>query len=415
MSGRSDQLFTGAAIGPLELRNRTIRSAAFEGMSPGGRPSRSLRQYHAAVAAGEIGMTTVAYAAVTPQGRTFEHQLWMRPEIVPALRELTDAVHREGAAASIQLGDAGNMADRDVTGRRPVAPSALFTLFGLALPRAMSAADIEELIRSFGAAVRLAREAGFDAVEIQAGHGYLISQFLCPATNRRADRWGGSLENRARLLGGVIAEARRAASRDMAVIVKMNARDGFAGGMELEESLEVARLVERWGADAIELSGGFVSKCPMYIMRGEVPLREMVSAQRPVARKVGLALFGRFMVRSFPFEEAYFLDEALRLREAVRLPIALVGGLVSREKMEEVLQRGIDFVAMARALIIQPDFVKRMRLGLERRSPCEPCNRCMAAMYFSEMACPEADQRLEAAREPGAEGGAPGRGPATVE
>ncbi|TFH38418.1 MAG: NADH:flavin oxidoreductase, partial [Chrysiogenales bacterium] len=237
------RLFTGGSIGPLKLRNRTIRSAAFEGMCPGGIPSESLINYHRAVAAGGIGMTTVAYVSVVNGGRTFGHQAWMRPEIVPAMKRLTDAVHREGAAASIQLGHGGNMGDRKVTGERAVSPSGRFNLFGLTLPRAISESDIEQMARAHGAAVTLAQEAGFDAVEIHAGHGYLISQFLSPFTNRRKDRWGGSFENRARFLRLVMREVRKAAGGKTAVLVKTNLEDGFRGGVDRAEALLIAKIL----------------------------------------------------------------------------------------------------------------------------------------------------------------------------
>jgi len=393
------KLFTPFRLGPLELRNRTVRSAAFEGMCPDGRPSASLLRYHRSVAAGGVGMTTVAYTAVTPAGRTFAHQMWMREEIVPGLRELTDAVHREGAAASIQLGDAGYMADRAVTRTRPLAPSAVFNLFGLVRPRAMTEADIEALVQATGRAVELAGEAGFDAVEIQAGHGYLISQFLSPATNRRTDRFGGSLENRGRLMRQVVRRAREAAAGRLAVLVKTNVRDGFAGGMDLDEAVEVAGMLEREGADALVLSGGFVSKVPMYVMRGDVPLKEMVATQTRVVNKVGLALFGRLVVKAFPFSEAYFLDDARVVRAAVRLPIALVGGLRSLETMEAVLDEGFDLIALARPLIREPDFVAKLQRGESTVSRCEPCNLCMATMYYGEASCPELEKELAGEKE----------------
>ncbi len=264
----SSPLFTPLQLGPVELRNRTVRAAAFEGMCPDGLPSPSLLSYHRSVAEGGVGMTTVAYASVTRTGRTFAHQLYICADAVPALRELTDAVHREGAAASIQLGHCGNLADKDVNGCRSISASAKFTLFGLARPRAMTEDDIDELVQAFAQAVRLAAEAGFDAVEIQAGHGYLLSQFISPFTNSRDDQWGGSLENRARLACRVVSAVREAAAGKLAVVVKTNLRDGFAGGMELDEGVEVARMLEQAGADALVLSGGFVTKTPMYILRG---------------------------------------------------------------------------------------------------------------------------------------------------
>jgi 2,4-dienoyl-CoA reductase-like NADH-dependent reductase (Old Yellow Enzyme family) len=387
------RLFTSTRIGPLTLRNRTVRSAAFEGMCPGGEPSESLVRYHASVAEGGVGMTTVAYTAITPGGRTFAHQMWMREAIVPGLRRLTDAVHAHGAAAAIQLGDAGYMADREVTGERPVAPSAVFNLFGLVRPRAMTIADIQALIEATGKAVALAGEAGFDAVELQVGHGYLVSQFLSPHTNRRDDDYGGPLENRARLARELVREAKRVAGDRLAVVVKSNVRDGFKRGMGIEEAVEVARMLEAEGADALVLSGGFVSKVPMYVMRGDVPLRELMASQRRLTHKVGLALFGKLAVKAFPWEgEAYFLEDARRIRAAVELPLALVGGLRSLEKMESVLAEGFDLCAMARPLIREPDFVRKLEQGEARVSRCEPCNLCMASMYYGEAVCPELER-----------------------
>ena len=382
-------LFTSSHIGPLRLRNRFIRSAAFEGMCPDGLPSPSLVEHHRSMAAGGVGLTTVAYASVSEGGRSFAHQLWMREHALPGLRQLTDAVHQHGAAASIQLGHCGNMADQNVTGQRPLAPSAVFNLFGLARPKAMSEEDIELLLQDFERSAALALKAGFDAVEIHAGHGYLISQFLSPHTNRRTDRWGGPLEGRARLIKQLIPRVKEATAGRLAVIVKMNLCDGFAGGMELDEAVALAPMLEQQGADALVLSGGFVSKCPMYIMRGEVPLKEMVASQELMTHKIGLALFGRFVVKAYPFEEAYFLQDALQIRQAVDLPLVLVGGMISLERMEQVLEQGFEFVALARALIREPDFVARLQRGEIRESLCKPCNKCMATMYYGEALCPE--------------------------
>ncbi|MBW2453684.1 MAG: NADH:flavin oxidoreductase [Deltaproteobacteria bacterium] len=382
------KLFTPGKLGPLELRNRTIRSAAFEGMCPEGRPSEALVAHHRAMAAGGVGMTTVAYAAVSPDGRTFAHQMWMRPEIEDDLRRLTDAVHGEGGAAAIQMGHAGFMADRAVTGSAVLAPSRVINLYGLALPRAMTETDIEDLVAAFGRATTLARDAGFDAVEVQAGHGYLISQFLSPYTNRRKDRWGGNLEGRARLMGEVLRAVKAAAGPELAVIMKMNLRDGFDGGLEVEEAVEIARLAEREGVDGLVLSGGFSNRTPFYIMRGDVPLDDLIQGERNLLKKVGMMLFGKMVVRTYPFTDAYFLDLAEKLVGQVDVPLILVGGLKSRAVIDQVLDAGFDFVAMARALICEPDFVVRLA-GVEPAvSRCEPCNRCVASMYHGEQRCP---------------------------
>lgn len=380
-------LFTPVTLGPLTLRNRSIRSAAFESMCPGNVPSPQLLDYHRSVAAGGVGMTTVAYAAVTRSGLSFDRQLWMSPEIVPGLRELTDAVHVEGAAASIQLGHCGNMSHKSICGCLPVGASSGFNLYSPTFVRGLRADELPEMAKAYGRSVCLAREAGFDAVEIHAGHGYLISQFLSPSTNHRKDEFGGTLANRMRFMEMVMEEVMKAAGNDMAVLVKMNMRDGFRGGMELDESLQVARKLQELGASALVLSGGFVSKAPMYVMQGEMPIRTMTYYMTCWWLKYGVRLVGKYMIPSVPFREAYFLEDALKFREALDIPLVYVGGLVSRQKIEEVLNHGFEAVQMGRALLNEPDFVNRMRREENARCNCRHSNYCIARMYTLDMAC----------------------------
>jgi 2,4-dienoyl-CoA reductase-like NADH-dependent reductase (Old Yellow Enzyme family) len=385
-------LFSPFRIGPFALRNRVIRAAAFEGLCPGNNPSEQLLNYHEALAKGGVAMTTVAYAAVTKSGLSFKHQLWLRDEAVAGLKKLTDAVHRHGAACSIQIGHCGNMASAAVSGSRPMAPSTRFNLYGPNFPRAMRRDEIQNLAENFGKAVRLARSAGFDAVEVHAGHGYLISQFLSPFTNHRKDEYGGSLENRARFLQLVLREVRRAAGNDLAVLVKMNMRDGFRGGMETDEALVVAKIIESEGADALVLSGGFVSKAPMYVLRGAMPVRILAHYMDDRLKKQFVRLFGSWLIRPEPFREAYFLEDALQFRSQVRLPLVYVGGLLSREKIDEVLGHGFELVALARALIREPDFVHKMLSEHLAHSYCDTCNYCIAAMYSRAASCVQNEQ-----------------------
>ncbi|MCD8310451.1 MAG: NADH:flavin oxidoreductase [Prevotellaceae bacterium] len=384
---KDSTLFTPVTFGPLTLRNRTIRSAAFESMCPGNVPSQMLLDYHRSVAAGGVGMTTVAYAAVTRSGLSFDRQLWMRPEIVPGLRRLTDAVHAEGAAAGIQLGHCGNMSHKSICGCTPVGASGGFNLYSPTFVRGLRADELPELARAYGRSVNLAREAGFDAVEIHAGHGYLISQFLSPYTNHRKDDFGGSLQNRMRFMDMVMEEVMRAAGSDMAVIVKTNLRDGFKGGMEIDEALQVAKRLEQSGAHALVLSGGFVSKAPMYVMRGEMPIRSMTYYMKCWWLKYGVRMVGKMMIPTVPFKEAYFLEDALKFRAALKMPLIYVGGLVSRQKIDEVLGKGFQAVQMARALLNEPGFVNRMRAEENARCNCRHSNYCIARMYSIEMAC----------------------------
>ena len=386
-------LFTQANIGPLTLRNRTIRSAAFESMCPGNRPSKELYDYHVSVAAGGVGMTTVAYAAVTQSGLSFDRQLWMRPEIVPDLKKITDAVHKEGAKVSIQLGHCGNMSHKSICGQMPVGACSGFNLYSPTFVRGLRKDELVQLAMDYGNAVNLAREAGFDAVEIHAGHGYLISQFLSPYTNHRKDEFGGSLSNRMRFMDMVMKEVMKAAGSDMAVLVKMNMRDGFKGGMEIDESLKVAHRLVEDGAHALVLSGGFVSKAPMYVMRGAMPIKAMTHYMDCWWLKYGVKMVGKMMIPTVPFKEAYFLEDALLFRkEITEIPLVYVGGLVAREKIDEVLNDGFEFVQMGRALLNEPGFVNRMKEEENARCSCKHSNYCIARMYTLEMAC---HQRLK--------------------
>ena len=385
---KTSKLFTEASIGPITLRNRTIRSAAFESMCPGNAPSQQLLDYHRSVAAGGVGMTTVAYAAVAQSGLSFDRQLWMRKEIVPGLRKLTDSVHKEGAAASIQLGHCGNMSHKKICGETPVGASSGFNLYSPTFVRGLRKDELRVMAKAYGNAVRLARESGFDAVEIHAGHGYLISQFLSPYTNHRKDEYGGSLDNRMRFMDEVMAEVMKAAGNDMAVLVKMNMRDGFKGGMDIEESLQVAHRLVNDGAQALVLSGGFVSKAPMYVMRGAMPIKAMTHYMDCWWLKLGVKMVGHLMIPTVPFKEAYFLDDAMLFRKEIKnIPLVYVGGLISREKIEDVLDKGFEFVQMGRALLNEPGFVKRMKLDVNARCTCKHSNYCIARMYSIDMAC----------------------------
>lgn len=385
---KTSKLFTESSIGPITLRNRTIRSATFESMCPGNAPSQQLLDYHRSVAAGGVGMTTVAYAAVAQSGLSFDRQLWMRKEIVPGLRKLTDSVHKEGAAASIQLGHCGNMSHKKICGETPVGASSGFNLYSPTFVRGLRRDELRVMAKAYGNAVRLARESGFDAVEIHAGHGYLISQFLSPYTNHRKDEYGGSLDNRMRFMDEVMAEVMKAAGNDMAVLVKMNMRDGFKGGMDIEESLQVAHRLVNDGAQALVLSGGFVSKAPMYVMRGAMPIKAMTHYMDCWWLKWGVRMAGHLMIPTVPFKEAYFLDDAMLFRKEIKnIPLVYVGGLISREKIEDVLDKGFEFVQMGRALLNEPGFVNRMKLDVNARCTCKHSNYCIARMYSIDMAC----------------------------
>jgi 2,4-dienoyl-CoA reductase-like NADH-dependent reductase (Old Yellow Enzyme family) len=386
---------TEYSLAGLRLRNRIIKTATFEGMSPGGVPSAKLIEHHAALARGGVGMTTLAYCAVSPHGRTFADQLVMSAALVEQLRPLTDAVHTEGAAVSIQLGHCGGFS-KDLGQRRlsppgPLGPSRALNLYGLlsglVWTKPMGPAELDALVEQFAVAAVRAREAGFDAIELHLGHGYLLSQFLSPALNRRRDEYGGGLENRLRLPVRVVRAVRQAVGPSVPILCKTNLRDDVAGGLELDEAVEIARALEREGVDALVLSGGLVSHSAFYLLRGDRPLREMIEVEKSRAQRLALRLFGRRVIAAHPFEELFFLPLARAVRAAVSMPLCLLGGVVSKDNLETAMAEGFELVAMGRALLENPNFVRELEAGLVTRSACTHCNACVAEMDRDGVRC----------------------------
>ena len=384
------ELFTPYKLGPVTLRNRTIRSAAFEAMCKDNKPTQELFDYHTAVARGGIGMTTVAYAAVCESGLSFNSQLWLRPEVVPELKKLTDAIHAEGAKASIQLGHCGNMTHRSTCHCTPIGAINGFNLYSPTFYRKMTRDDIEFVAKSFGEATKLCIEAGFDAVEVHAGHGYLISQFLSPYTNRRKDEFGGSLDNRMRFMRMCISEVVKAGKGKIALTAKLNTRDGFKGGQETEELIEVAKELQRLGIEAITLSGGFVSRQPMYVMRGEFPVKTIVHyfPWKQWWLKAGVLLGGRIVAPTVPFKHLFFLEDAKKFQAAMPdFPFIYVGGVTSRADADKVMEEGFPLLQMGRAVLEDTDFVNKMKADENHCSACEHSNFCVGRMYSRSMQC----------------------------
>ena len=251
------RLFTPYQLGPVTLRNRIIRSAAFENMARGNAPTQQLQDYHVSVARGGVGMTTVAYCAVDLSGVSFDGQLYVRPEIIPDMKKMTDAIHAEGAKASIQLGHCGNMTHFYTCHCMPVSADTWFNLYSPTIHRRLKVAEIKQLVKKFGEAVDWSRECGFDCVEIHAGHAYLISQFLAPRTNHRHDEYGGSFENRCRFPLELVAALREAVGPDYPLIMRVAGNEFMKGGNTNEECVEFCKLLEKAGIDMINVTGGW--------------------------------------------------------------------------------------------------------------------------------------------------------------
>ncbi len=373
--------FAPAQLGPITLRNRIIKAATFEGVMPDALVTPELIEYHRVVAAGGVGMTTVAYLAVSPEGRTHAECLWMREAAIPGLTKLTEAIHAEGAAISGQIGHGGVVANGKSNRAQSIAPTARFNPIAMRKVAEATEADIARVLKDFATAARIAVTSGFDCLEIHLGHNYLPSSFLSPNLNKRTDSWGGSLENRAKFARQAVLSVREEVGREVAVIAKLNMKDAIPGGLDIDESLEVAKMLESdGGLDALELTGGSSFGNPMYLFRGEAPLKEFGATLPPVAR-LAFKLMGKKMMPSYPFQEAFFRDKARRYLEVLDLPIVLLGGINELDTIKSALDEGFAFVAMGRALLRTPDLINRMQAGEMDGGICIHCNKCMPTIY----------------------------------
>lgn len=345
-------IFDETRINHLVLNNRLVRSATWEGMcTEEGRPTAKLAAYYATLARGGIGLVITGYAFIRPDGKQLPGQMGVHTgSFMAEMKMLTDAVHHEGGKICLQLVHCGGQTSQKTAGCQPVAPSAVAAEQFPELPRELPVKEVEELVTLFAEGAHRAKEGGFDAVQLHASHGYLINQFLSPLTNRRTDRYGGSIENRSRFLVEVCRAVRSTVGEEFPVLVKLNGADNLRGGLELEDAVLVARMLDEEGVDAIEVSGGTPASGNLTPVRQGIETRE---------------------------QEAYNLPLAYRIKNAVSCPVMVVGGLRSFEIVEGIVRRDeADYISLARPLIREPALPRRWKSGDEARARCISCNGC---------------------------------------
>ena len=374
--------FEPARLGPVRLRNRVIKAATSEGRSPDGLVTDDLIDFHVAFAKGGVGMTTVAYCCVSREGASAPGQIVMSKAALPGLRRLTDAVHGAGAAISAQLGHAGIVAPKKLTGATPVAPSRFVNPTSFAYCREIARDEIRAVIEQFAVAAQVAVDAAFDAVELHFGHLYLPSSFLSARINRRKDGYGGSIDNRSRLVREIAARVREVVGDRIAVIAKLDMDDGLPGSIWIDEALRTAQLLDADATlDAIELTQGSSVYKPMYLFRGDVPVKEFAEVMPPALRP-GVRLAGKRIMGSYPYRDLYMLDAARQFVPVVRnTKLILLGGITNRDHIETGLREGFDFIAMGRALLREPDLVNTMITDPTARSRCNHNNKCMVTVF----------------------------------
>jgi 2,4-dienoyl-CoA reductase-like NADH-dependent reductase (Old Yellow Enzyme family) len=353
------KLFDATRIKTMAMGNRFVRSATWEGMAaPDGEVTPRLVELMVRLSRGGVGLIITSHAYVRPDGQAGLWQLGIHEDrLVKGLRGMTSAVHGEGGCIVAQVSHAGFFASPKMIGETPFAVSEVEG-FAKSPRKELKMEDIRSIVRDFGKAAERAKEAGFDGVQIHAAHGYLLSQFLSPAFNKRRDEYGGTIENRARALLETLAEMRARVGEDFPILAKMNSEDYLDDGLTLEDSVAVGAMLERGGLDAIEVSGGT-------LVSGQFsPTRSGIKSEE---------------------KEAYFRNGAKAFREKIGIPLILVGGNRSFSMAERLVNEGYaDYISMSRPFIREPDLVKRWRSGDLRKAKCVSDNQCFVAGMSGE-------------------------------
>jgi 2,4-dienoyl-CoA reductase-like NADH-dependent reductase (Old Yellow Enzyme family) len=393
--------FSPVIIGPVTLRNRFIRSGANEMMARRSLPTHALLEFHRQLAEGGVGMTTLAYVSVSRDGRTFASQGVLDDAAIPHYRAVTDAVHAAGALASAQITHGGSFVQhRELSTKHAMSSSGgidkMGVLMGRWFQRAMTRADMDQVRDEFVAAARRAVTAGFDAVELHMGHGYLLNQYISPLSNKRRDAYGGTAEKRVRFPAEVLAAVKAAVGDRIAVLAKINLFDGAKGGATVEDGIVTARALEAAGVDMLVMSGGRNIESSYVMFSSPLPYDDLAAMQPGLLAKIQFKLLKMATPKTVKFSELYFIEAARRVRAAVSCKLGYLGGVLSLDATERTLDEGFDAIVMARALVHDPALVNRFRADAQHRSGCTACNRCVALMYGpAGTYCPVTDNAID--------------------
>lgn len=375
--------FNPGRLGKLALKNKIIKAATFEGMTPGGVPGAPLTEFHTRICEGGVGMTTLSYCTTEADGRIMENMMWLRPEIADDLSTMITALKKTGAKVSGQVTHCGHFSQNTNLQKDtpPKGPSKMFVGIGLTAGRpiapGMTDDDIAALIETYREAASFMKRVGFDAMEIHFGHGYGLSQFISPKTNKRTDQYGGSHENRMRVPLACLAAAREAVGPDFPILGKISMTDAVKGGITYAQGIEVAKSLDAAGIDGIVPSAGSSSYNSMYLFRGKSVAKGMIAAQKNPLIKALLTIVGPLMWKSYPYEPTFLLEAAKNIKAAVNCPVIYVGGVSTRADIDRVMEAGFDFVQIGRPLLKDPDFATNAAADPQYDSGCTHCNYCV--------------------------------------
>lgn len=377
-----EKCLSPARLNGLELRNRIIKAGTFEGKTPRGRPTADYVELHRRIAEGGVAMTTLAYCAAEKDGRLNIDMMTMEESSRTALEQVIATVKTTGAKVSGQLCHAGGFSkNTELSTWFPRGPS--FGLNRLGMDRgmifslAMNKTQIHERVKVMGQAAAFMKSVGFDAIEIHYGHGYGLSQFISPITNKRTDEYGGTLENRMRFPLEVLAAIRQAVGEDFPLLGKISMSDGVKGGVSYEDSPRIAELFDQNGLDCVIPSDGTSSMNPMLLFHGDSILPGLIKQEKSALMRLGLGIIGPKIFRNYPYFETYLLDNALRIRDKVkRGSVCYIGGVSSNASISKVMNSGFDFIQLGRPLLFDPDFAKHAAADINYVNGCTHCNLC---------------------------------------
>jgi 2,4-dienoyl-CoA reductase-like NADH-dependent reductase (Old Yellow Enzyme family) len=388
-------LFETTHIKGMELKNRLVRSATHEGMSDkDGFPTPALFKLYESLAKGGVGLITTGYTFVSRDGKCpFVGMQGIDSDAhIPKYRELVKHVHQNGARIAMQIVHCGRQTTKEAIGIQPIAPSPVKEKSLFVIPREMTEDDIDRVIEAFAQAARRVKESGFDALQLHGAHGYLINQFLCPYTNRRKDKWGGSIENRMRFVRETYDQCRKQVGDDYPILIKINGYDNMKKGLKVEESVIMAEMMAEMGFDGIEVSCGIMED-GFATVRGDVPAGvfleewEMYKRKNPLFRFV-MKHFGEKLIKPPPLTQAFNRESAKAIIDKINVPVFLVGGITDPATMEEIVEKGdADYISLSRALIADHKFPQKIQEGSREPSRCIHCNLCGAYIISKPLRC----------------------------
>lgn len=373
----------------LELKNRFIKAGTYEGKTPSGIPGDKIRRFHNRLAEGGLAMTTLGYCASEGDGRLNENMMYMGEYVREPLTALISSLHESGTKVSGQLSHCGAFSkNKELKRKRPRGPQFGINMLGVAegmfFCDGMTENDIQEMVQSYFDAAVFMKSVGFDCIEIHYGHGYGMCQFMSPKTNKRTDRYGGSLLNRMRLPLMVLEAVRAAVGEMFPIIGKISMSEGVKGGLHYDDAIEISKMLDAGGIDGIVTSGGTSTMNPMLMLRGDNILQPMLRAEKNRVMKLILRMVGPAMFRDYEYYENYFLEQAKRIREVVQCNMIYIGGASSQESFNALLAEGFDFIQLGRSLLSDPDLPKHVQASSGYTNNCTHCNECIATIEHPE-------------------------------